>query len=356
MSRLSVVGRAGAAAGLVAGVTALGVAAQRHAARRIMHRPDPEEAERFGDLAGTPHTVIADDGTQLHVEVDEPVQGAAGSSAPALTLVFCHGYALSQHEWHYQRRDLRDLGRLVFWDQRGHGRSGRGPDDSYTIEQLGADLRSVLDAVAPTGPIVLVGHSMGGMTILRLAATDPGRFGSQVRGVVLVSTSADERGRGLPVPIPGAVRRLAPGVAQQLSRHPDVLGRAMELSDDLVLVLTQRYGFGSSEVSPSLVDLTRDMHLSTPVDVLGAFLPSFEAYDATDGILALHAVDSAVVTGTRDAIIAPERSHDIVRMLPGADFVLLDGAGHMLPLERYPEVNQVIRETVTRVRRHLAED
>ena len=347
MSRLSVVGRAGAAAGVVAGVTALGVAAQRHAARRILGRPDSEGAEPFGSLSGEALTVLADDGSSLHVEIDEPA--VADPGAP--TLVFCHGLALSQHEWHYQRRDPRDLGRLVFWDQRGHGRSGRGPDDAYSVEQIGSDLHRVLDAVAPTGPVVLVGHSMGGMTILRLATTDPELFGERVRGVVLVSTSADERGRGLPVPMPAPVRRLVPGLGQQLSRHPEVLGRALELSDDLVLVLTQRYGFGSSDVPPSFVDLTRDMHLQTPVDVLTSFLPSFETYDATDGVGALHGVDTTVVTGTKDAMISCERSHDIVRMLPGAEFVSLDGAGHMVPLERYPEVNQAIREIVARVRR-----
>jgi pimeloyl-ACP methyl ester carboxylesterase len=353
VSRLSVLGRVGAAAGVVAGAAALGVAAQNHAARRIMRRPDPEATEEFGRLAGTPHTVLASDGTALHVEVDERA-GADGSTGDDLTIVFSHGFALSQHEWHYQRRDLRDLGRLVFWDHRGHGRSGRGPDGSYTIEQIGDDLRRVLETVAAAGPVVLVGHSMGGMAILRLATTNPGLFGERVRGVVLVSTSADERGRGLPVPLPGAVRRLVPGLTDQLSRHPEILGRALGLSDDLVLVLTQHYGFGSRDVPPSFVELTRDMHLSTPVDVLGGFLPSFETYDATDGIDALHHLDCAVITGTKDAIISSERSAAIVRRLPGAELVLLEETGHMITLERYPEVNQLIRETLARVRRHLA--
>lgn len=352
MSRISVVGRAGAAAGVVAGMTALGVAAQRHAARRIMGRVDPEAGEQFGSLSGTAHTVLADDGTELHVEVDEPTLSAATSKSPPLTLVFCHGFALSEHEWHYQRRDLRDLGRLVFWDQRGHGRSGRGPDDSYTVEQVGADLRRVLDVIAPDGPLVLVGHSMGGMSILRLATTDPALFGDRVLGVVLVATSADERGRSLPVPLPSLVRRLAPGVATQLSRHPELVGRALELSDDLVLVLTQRYGFGSTSASPSMVDLVRDMHMSTPLDVLGDFMPSFETYDATGGLAALHRVETVVIAGTEDAIISSDRSADIVRQVPGAELVLLDGAGHMLPLERYPEVNQAVREIVARVQRH----
>ena len=66
-----------------------------------------------------------------------------------MTVVFCHGLALNQDSWHYQRRDLADLAedgaRLVFWDQRGHGRSGRGDAEHATIDQLGRDLRAVLD-------------------------------------------------------------------------------------------------------------------------------------------------------------------------------------------------------------------
>jgi pimeloyl-ACP methyl ester carboxylesterase len=170
--------------------------------------------------------------------------------------------------------------------------------------------------------------------------------------VVLVATSADERGRGLPIPMPPVVRRLVPSVAQQVSRRPELLGRALELGDDLALVLTQRYGFGSTDVSPSLVEFTTELHLSTPVDVLGGFLPSFETYDATDGVASLHGVETAVVAGAEDALISVERSRDIVRMLPGAELVLLEGAGHMVHLERYPEVNHVIREVVGRALRH----
>jgi len=60
--------------------------------------------------------------------------------------------------WHFQRRDLGRLGRLVFYDQRSHGASGRSPREHSTIDQLGADLFAVLRTVAPDGPIVLVGH------------------------------------------------------------------------------------------------------------------------------------------------------------------------------------------------------
>ena len=162
-----VVGALGAAAAVGA---AIGVATERVLVRRAL-RPDAERDEPFGQLRGRVVPVVASDGTALHVEVEDPPQGSiADREDDGLTVIFCHGYALEEDSWHYQRRDLRALGRLVFWDQRSHGRSGRGPAENATIDQLGRDLAAVIEATATTGPIILVGHSMGGMTVMSYAA------------------------------------------------------------------------------------------------------------------------------------------------------------------------------------------
>ena len=80
--------------------------------------------------------------------------------------------------------------RLVFYDQPGHGRSSRLKSGDYDIAALGRSLAAVLDATVPDGHIILVGHSMGGMTIMAFAEQYPEWFGSRVTGVVLMSTSA----------------------------------------------------------------------------------------------------------------------------------------------------------------------
>ena len=71
-------------------------------------------------------------------------------------MVLCHGYCLNQDSWHFQRAALRGSLRLVCWDQRSHGRSERSRSylagEPASIDQLGSDLKAVLDAVAPTGP------------------------------------------------------------------------------------------------------------------------------------------------------------------------------------------------------------
>ena len=194
------------AAGLVVGATAAGagaiVAAERIAISRLRGRPGPA-GEPFGSLRGLALTVLADDGVPLHVEINGP------DTAP-MTIVFCHGYTVNQDCWHFQRRDLSDH-RLVFWDQRDHGRSGRSAAGSGSIGQLGTDLKAVIDAAAPgPGPVVLVGHSMGGMTIMALADQYPGLFGTKVVGAVLISTAArglDSGSPWMPAPLRPALTR-----------------------------------------------------------------------------------------------------------------------------------------------------
>lgn len=120
----------------------------------------------YGALRGTPGRAYAEDGTELYYEVEEvEAEGGAGPrrrrlfgrKTPApVTVVFSHGYCLNQDSWHFQRAALRGVVRSVYWDQRSHGRSGRGVEQAdggpdVTIDQLGRDLKAVIDAAAPKG-------------------------------------------------------------------------------------------------------------------------------------------------------------------------------------------------------------
>src|SRR4051812_49981891 len=135
-------------------------------------------------------TVRTDDGVDLHVEVDEVAGAVGGNGVAPLTVVLSHGFTARLAEWELQREALRDRARLVLWDQRGHGRSGWADPRSATIDRTGRDLGAVLDATVPDGPVVLAGHSMGGMSIMALARQRPELFGTRVVGVFLLATAA----------------------------------------------------------------------------------------------------------------------------------------------------------------------
>ncbi|MFC6884306.1 MULTISPECIES: alpha/beta fold hydrolase [Actinomadura] len=346
-------------AGAVAGVGAAGVGAavglRRLAVGRVRLRQDPDADEPFGELRGTPMTVLADDGLPLHVEVDGP---DPSDGAVPLTIVFSHGYTLNQDSWHYQRRDLRGQGpdgpRLVFWDQRSHGRSGRGRPDHATVRQTGEDLYAVLRATVPPGsPVVLAGHSMGGMTIMALAERHPELFGDQVVAVALVNTSCGDLAEmtlGLPMALAKLVRPLAPGALRGLGRRADLVDRARGLGADVAFMVTKRMAFADKHVSPTVVAFLEEMIRSTPIDVIAEFYPALIAHDGLDGLEALGRVPVLVAAGGQDRLTPAAHGRRIAEALPDAEFVEVDGAGHVLPLEYPGVVTGGLRRLIDRVR------
>jgi pimeloyl-ACP methyl ester carboxylesterase len=339
---------AGVLAALAAG-TAAGVVAERRFVRRKL-TADPWLRERLGSLRGEKVLVESSDGTELHVEVDTP-EGFDPARHP--TVVFGHGYTLNHDTWHFQREAMRPFTRLVFWDQRAHGRSKRGPAGSHTIDQLGHDLYRVLTDVVPYGPLMLVGHSMGGMTVMSLAAHYPELFRERVVGVALLGTSAAgimDMPLGLPAPIGVAANRLTPVVAPQLVARGPLLDATRQRASDLSKVILHRYSFGSS-VPVEVAEFTFDMINATPVDVVGEFLPTFPSHDKKEALATLDGIEVLVMVGTADLMTPPSHSHEIVKRVAHAELVLLPETGHMLMVERPEEVNRELLDLFRRAER-----
>ena len=344
------VGMAAALVGVVAAGTAAGVALERRAVGRARRAPDPYAEEGFGSLHGPARTVYADDGVPLHVEVD-------GEEDGGVTVVFVHGFTLSMDCWHFQRRDLDDIGRRVFYDQRSHGASGRSPREHATIDQLGRDLYSVLHAVAPRGPVVLVGHSMGGMTVLALADQHPELFrssadGGRVVGVALVGTAAGafaETILGIPGVVGRAIRPVAPGVIRAAGRRAQLLEQGRRAGSDIAFLLTRRLSYGG-DVPPSLVAFMEQMVTATPVEVMTEFFDTFLEHDKLEALKVLTGVPTLILCGDDDKLTPVRNSHLMADALPDAELVVVPGAGHMVMLERPSVLNAALRRLVARGR------
>lgn len=337
------------AAGATAAAVGAAVAAEKVAVGRLRLRPDPAAAEPFGQLRGRKLTVLADDGVALHTEIDGP------DGAP-VTVIFSHGFTLNQDSWHYQRRDLAALGcRLVFWDHRSHGLSGRSAPENENIDQLGHDLYAVIRATAPRRrPVVLVGHSMGGMTIMALADQRPELFGSKVVGVVLVATSAGGLSHvtlGLPWPLGALVRRAAPGVMRGAGkRHRAALvERARQAGGDLAFLLTRFIAFGDRNTSPTITDFLEQMIRATPVEVASQFFASLLVHDKSLCLPTLGKVPTVVIAGGKDRLTPWPLSEECVAAIPGSELVLDPDAGHVPMLERPELVTPHIHDLVERV-------
>jgi pimeloyl-ACP methyl ester carboxylesterase len=347
-------------AGLATGVAAAGVGAviavEKIAVGRMRTQPDPAAAEPFGCLRGRPVPVTADDGVPLYTEI-------SGLEDAPVTLVFCHGYTLSQDVWHYQRQDFAAEARLVFWDQRGHGRSGRSPRGHVSIDQLGADLAAVLAAtVPPGGTAILIGHSMGGMTIMALAALRPELFGSTVAGAVLISTAAAgvDPVSWLPAPLRPAVRVAAPPLLRGTSqgRRADLVERFRQSAGDLAFLFTRLIAFGDPDVSPAAVGFLESTIRATPIDVIADFFVALREHDQRAALPVLGRVPVTVMTGGADRLIPLRLSEDLAAAIPGARLVVVPGAGHAIILERPDMVTEEISDLTAlaldaaRTRRH----
>ncbi|GAA3867350.1 alpha/beta hydrolase [Streptomyces lacrimifluminis] len=364
-------GIAGVAIGVVAAGAAAGVAVERLTVGRGMReraRLALDSTGPYGALRGTPGKAYADDGTELYYEVDDVDPEAApaltprrrrlfGRKAPApVTVVFSHGYCLSQDSWHFQRAALRGVVRSVYWDQRSHGRSGRGVAQhegvAVSMDQLGRDLKTVLDAAVPEGPIVLVGHSMGGMTVMAFADQYPDVVRERVVAVAFVGTSSGRLGEvnfGLPVAGVNAVRRVLPGVLKALGQQAEWVERGRRATADLFAGIIKRYSFSSRDVDPAVARFAERMIEGTPIDVVAEFYPAFTEHDKTEALAHFKDLPVLVLAGVGDLVTPSGHSEAIADLLPDAELVLVPDAGHLVMLEHPEAVTDRLADLLTRV-------
>jgi pimeloyl-ACP methyl ester carboxylesterase len=290
--------------------------------------------------------VATSDGAVLHATID-------GSDDAPVTLVLAHGWTLAQAAWD----DVADLlaprvaagdVRVIRYDQPGHGRSTwpADPTAEISIDQLGADLGELLDELAPAGPVVLGGHSMGGMTIMCLAAARPELFGERVRGVVLVSTSAGDLTSDPRSPA-GRMAKIKPGVLTMALAGAVVLERLRGLlppDHPRHRKMVRELLYGADATDEMVSAGARIMHASTVRSFI-AFMPALGDHDKREELSALAGVPVAIFVGDSDQLTPQRHSRHLAEALPEAQLHVVERTGHMLPQER----PQLVVEAIERL-------
>ncbi|MGC1212285.1 MAG: alpha/beta hydrolase [Micromonospora sp.] len=276
------------------------------------------------------------DDVRLHVEVSGPADAE-------VTAILLHGWTLDGRSWHRQLTDVRDrFGdrvRVVTYDARGHGRSSCMALRTATLAQLGDDLAAVVDEVAPTGPVVLVGHSMGGMTVMEYAHRHPEHFAARIAGLVFVSTTAEghtHTAYGLSPRIARLIRLAETTGAGVLARcgswrPPHALLRALRPSIRWML-------FGD-RCDPADIRLVTSAVAHASLRSIGGFRASIGAQHRLDTLAELAHLPAAALVGDRDRLTPPPCAQSIAEALPTTELTVCPGAGHMLMMERPDEVN-----------------
>jgi pimeloyl-ACP methyl ester carboxylesterase len=261
------------------------------------------------------HVVVADDGAELAAEV-------TGPEDPSATVVLAHGWTLTRRSWRDVVRRVataRPDVRLVAYDQRDHGRSRGAPSSAgrASIARLADDLATVVAALAPAGPLVLGGHSMGGMTVLALAGRRPELVAERVDGVLLANTAADQLARRLPLTL--AMRALAAAPARlRVPRVPSVAAH--------------RLGYGS-RATRDLVRRVRDGVPAPSARSVGTWFGALMDHDERESLAHLADVPVILLAGETDRLTPRRHAEAIARALPHARYEVVPGTGHMLLFE-----------------------
>jgi len=292
------------------------------------------------------------DGARLFTEVTS-VLSARGTTP--VTVVLLHGWTLDNRLWAKPIEALPALVnrpiRMLTMDLRGHGRSTCTGRSDATLAQLADDLATVLDARAPDGPLILVGHSLGGMTIMEYAHRYADDFARRVTGVVLISTSAEGSSRtsyGLNPQLAFILRFLETQGAAILARSG--AWRPHRLLMPLLSPGVRWLVFGQ-RAEPSWITLTNAMVGAAPLCAIGGFRPAVGRHSRVEALAVMRRLPAAVLVGTRDRLTPLACAETIAAALPRSEHLVIEDAGHMLPLERPDEVAGAIARVVNARRR-----
>jgi pimeloyl-ACP methyl ester carboxylesterase len=324
--------------------TIVGASARRSMIQRATLLEDPyadEDFERIDDDRA--YMVTTPDGVPLAVREAGPVDAQ-------VTMVFVHGFCLRMGAFHFQRTRLPDrLGspvRMVFYDQRGHGRSGDGAPETYTLTQLGEDLESVLRAVAPRGVVLLVGHSMGGMTVLSHARQFPDQYGSRIVGAAIISSAAEGVTRS---PLGEILKNPALEAVRFTARSaPKLMHRGRNVSRSLIGPILRAASYSDLQVSRSLDAFSQRMMNGTPIATMVGFLEALQKHDETAGLWTLLKVPTLIACGDHDLLTPDEYSRKMAASLPRSELVIVTGASHLALLDKPEAINDGLVRLVHR--------
>jgi pimeloyl-ACP methyl ester carboxylesterase len=220
------------------------------------------------------------------------------------------------------------------------------------VRTLARDLACVFQQLAPTGQVVLVGHSMGGMTTLALALERPELFRHRVSGVALLASGAGHYVDGHPVEnaLRWASRRklLALNLAVFRLLAP-LLEQVRPRRTRTMRWVTKKVMFGDGDVDPATLAMTHELLEEPPLSTLASLQGALLRHDALRALDQLKAKPVAIVAGSDDRLTRPEHSQRMAEDIgPSAELVLIPGAGHVVNQTRPVETNAALDRLLAR--------
>jgi pimeloyl-ACP methyl ester carboxylesterase len=306
--------------------------------RRLLRRPGPDEPHTL--RTGEVQRLTRPDGSELRVEIYGPPDGQP--------VVLTHGWGMDSDEWYYLKKDLAKF-RLIVWDLPGLGLSKEPDNHDYSLENLAGDLEAVIN-VAGGRPVVLLGHSIGGMISLTHCRLFPGAMGTRVCGLALVNTTYTN---------PVRTTSMAPLMTVLQKPVIEPLLHLTILLSPLVRIMNwlsywngsahqsaERSGFSGKETRGQLDFVAGYTPRNSPAVTARGMLGMLH-YDATSTLRQV-TVPTLIITGDKDKVCLPDASEVMRAEIPGAELVTFSPARHEGLIEHHEKFSAAVRSFVGR--------
>lgn len=283
----------------------------------------------------------------------QPVNsGTVGNSAETWehtpTVVFVHGFTLAGESWFLQFKYLRrryPQARLLTMDLRGHGQTGEVPSRLCTIDGAADDVLAVIAERAASGPLIIVGHSLGGQIALNLLRRAESGLRERIAGIVLIATSIDRlAAQGVPQmltsPVADAVRDAIEASPDQVDKFRDAI--AAFIAPSLAVAVFHR------KTEFDIIEFHAAMIHETPLATLVGYLDDLQEHEEFAARERLYGLPGTVLVGAKDVVTPRGQADLILEGWQEGELVEVPKAGHMLPLETPGPVNEAIARLLDR--------
>ncbi|NNN21137.1 MAG: alpha/beta hydrolase [Acidimicrobiales bacterium] len=289
----------------VAGIAA--AVAARTAEKRWAVGQDMVEGDPLGLPKGKREILTLSNGAKVSMTIYE-------GSGP--TVLMSHGWTETQAVWAPVVRQLVDKGQgVVVYDHQGHGGSTIGIK-KLDVNQLASDMEEVINSLGDQ-ELILVGHSMGGMTA-QTFMVNQSQASARVVGLLLVATASSAA--------------FGPDFFYQAAAS-FVGSKFLEsaLENDSFAAWFTRLVVGKQAHMTHLLAV-RDMFLSCDSKARSELAQNMSYLDLTDELTKL-TVPTIVMVGDRDTLTPLRCAKEITSHIPGSRLEILPDLGHMLPFE-----------------------
>ncbi|MCP1386803.1 alpha/beta hydrolase [Corynebacterium sp. TA-R-1] len=259
------------------------------------------------------------------------------------TVVYLHGFNIAAPEFVYQVDALREHDvRQLLIDIRGHGNTGHCPPELLTIDNAADDVAAVLRARRVTGPVVVVGHSLGGPVSLSLMRRYAGEF--NWAGSVQISSAVEPFAmQGMPQVLAGPIGRVLEWIVARTPHFAEGLRRVVTRTLAPILAL----GFYFRPMPYEVIRFHADMIQQTPLATYAGFFDDLLQHSELGAGEALAGLPGYILVGDRDHVTPIGQSALLAELWPEAYVQVLPDSGHMPPLDAPGAVAATIERVLT---------